>query len=74
MGKVKLKKKISLIQVGSTIQQNYGENLKKHGYGVYYLETDEYAFVNLRNPKPFLSFKIKSFEDLENGTEQLVNH
>jgi hypothetical protein len=28
----------------------------------------------LKNPKPFLSFKIKSFEDLENGTEQLVNY
>jgi hypothetical protein len=74
MGKVKLKKKIHLIQVGSTIQQNYGETLKKHGYGIYDLETDEYSLVNLHNPKPFVAFRINSYEDIENGTERLVNH
>jgi len=73
MGKIKLKKKIPIIQIGSTIQQNYGENVKKHGFGIYDLETDEYSFVDLHNPKPFLSFKIKSFEDILNGDEKLVN-
>jgi len=73
MGKIKLKKKIPLIQIGSTIQQNYGENIKKHGFGVYDLETASYSFVNLHNPKPFLSFKMKSFDDIINGTEKLVN-
>jgi hypothetical protein len=73
MGKIKLKKKIPIIQIGSTIQQNYGENVKKHGFGIYELETDEYSFVNLENPKPFLSFKIKSFEDILNGEERLAN-
>jgi len=29
---------------------------------------------DLDNPKPFLSFKIKSIEDLVNGTEQLLNY
>jgi hypothetical protein len=28
----------------------------------------------LENTKPFLSFRINSFEDLEHGTEQLVNY
>jgi hypothetical protein len=74
MGKVKLKKKIQIIQVGSTIQQNYGENIKKHGYGIYDVEKDEYSFVNLHNPKPFLSFRINSYEDIENGTEKFVNY
>jgi hypothetical protein len=60
--------------IGSTISQNYGETVTKHGYGVYDVETNEYNTVDLNNPKPFLSFKIKSFEDLENGTEQLVNY
>ena len=73
MGKIKLKKKIPIVQIGSTIQQNYGENVKKHGFGIYELETDEYSFVNLENPKPFLSFKIKSFEDILNGEERLAN-
>jgi len=74
MGKVKVKKLIPIIQIGSTIQQNYGESLNNHGYGVYEVEKDEYTFVDLPNPKPFLKFKIESFEDLVNGTEKLLNY
>jgi len=59
--------------IGSTIQQNYGETLKNHGYGIYDLMNDKYEFVDLENPKPFLSFKIKSFEDILNGNERLAN-
>ena len=44
--------------IGSTIQQNFGETIEKHGYGVYDVENDKYEFVNLVNPKPFLSFKL----------------
>jgi len=60
--------------VGSTIQQNFGEKINKHGYGVYDVIKDDYTFVDLLNPKPYLSFKIESIEDLENGTEQLLNY
>lgn len=60
--------------VGSTIQQNYGETIRKHGYGIYEVETDTYSFVDLDNPKPFLSFKIESIDDLVNGTEKLLNY
>ena len=59
--------------VGSTIQQNYGETIKNHGYGIYDVENDNYTFVDLENPKPFLSFKIKSFDDILNGGEKLAN-
>jgi hypothetical protein len=59
--------------VGSTIQQNYGETITKHGFGVYDIVTDTYEFVDLNNPKPFLSFRIKSFDDIVNGTEKLAN-
>ena len=59
--------------VGSTIQQNFGEKIDKHGYGVYDVETDQYDFVDLPNPKPFLKFQIKSIDDLANGTEKLLN-
>jgi hypothetical protein len=59
--------------VGSTIQQNYGETISKHGFGVYDLEKDKYEFVDLSNPKPFLSFSIKSFDDVVNGKEKLTN-
>ena len=59
--------------VGSTIQQNYGETVKNHGFGIYDVEKDSYDFVDLENPKPFLKFSIKSFEDIENGVEKLTN-
>lgn len=59
--------------VGSVIQQNYGESLNGHGYGILNVETMEYETRDLFNPKPFLSFKINSFDDIVNGTEKLVN-
>ena len=59
--------------VGSTIQQNYGESIGKHGFGIYDVENDNYEFLDLDNNKPFLSFKINSFEDIENGSETLKN-
>lgn len=59
--------------VGATIQQNFGETVTKHGFGIYDVDKDKYEFVDLNNPKPFLSFKIKSYQDLLEGTEKLVN-
>lgn len=59
--------------VGSTIQQNYGETIRNHGFGIYDVGTDTYDFIDLVNPKPFLKFSIKSFEDIENGIEKLTN-
>jgi DNA repair exonuclease SbcCD nuclease subunit len=60
--------------IGSTIQQNFGESVRKHGYGVYDLEKDEYDFIDLPNPKPFLSFYINSIDCLADGSEKLVNY
>lgn len=71
--KIKLRKKTKVIQIGSTIQQNFGETITNHGYGVFDLESDNYTFVDLPNPKPFITFNMSSFEDLENGSEQLMN-
>lgn len=60
--------------VGSTIQQNFGENIQKHGYGVYEVDSDTYTFVDIPNPKPFYKFSIKCFTDLETGSEKLLNN
>ena len=65
--------KTPIIQVGSTIQQNYGENIKKHGFGIYDVINDKYSFVDLDNPRPFLKFEINSFEDIIDGKEKLLN-
>lgn len=59
---------------GSFAQQNFGENISNHGYGIYDVENNVYEFVDIPNPKPFLKFKINSIEDLEYGTEQLLNY
>jgi DNA repair exonuclease SbcCD nuclease subunit len=59
--------------IGSLIQQNIGESIGRHGYGIYDVETKEYKYVDLFNPKPFLKFSIKSFEDIESGNEKLLN-
>jgi DNA repair exonuclease SbcCD nuclease subunit len=61
------------IMIGSFLQQNFGESVSKHGYGIYCIETDIYEFVDMINPKPFLLFKISSFDDLIDGSETLVN-
>jgi DNA repair exonuclease SbcCD nuclease subunit len=60
--------------IGSTIQQNFGETIEKHGYGIYDVEKDKYEFVNLVNPKPFLSFKLNSYDQIIDGTEKLLNY
>lgn len=60
--------------IGSTIQQNFGETIEKHGYGIYDVENDKYKFVNLVNPKPFLSFKLTSYDQIIDGTEKLLNY
>lgn len=61
------------VMVGSLIQQNFGETVKHHGYGIYNVETDEYTFHDLENEQPFLHFTIKDIKDIENGEEVHVN-
>jgi DNA repair exonuclease SbcCD nuclease subunit len=60
--------------IGSTIQQNFGETVKSHGYGIYDVETDKYEFVDLHNPKPFLVFKMDDYSVIETGEETLKNY
>jgi hypothetical protein len=60
--------------VGSTIQQNFGETVKSHGYGIYDVENDKYEFVDLDNPKPFLVFKMNDYSIIESGKEKLHNY
>ena len=61
------------IMIGSLIQQNFGETVKHHGYGIYNVETDEYTFHDLQNEQPFLHFSINDIKDIENETEEHLN-
>jgi len=61
------------IMIGSLIQQNFGETVKHHGYGIYDIVDDEYNFIDLPNEQPFLHFEINDIKDIENGKEELLN-
>ena len=61
------------VMVGSLIQQNFGETVNHHGYGIYNVITNEYTFHNLPNEQPFLHFRINDIKDIENETEEHVN-
>jgi DNA repair exonuclease SbcCD nuclease subunit len=61
------------VMVGSLIQQNFGETVKHHGYGIYDVKTDEYEFNDLPNEQPFLHFSINDIKDIENEQETHLN-
>jgi hypothetical protein len=61
------------VMIGSLIAQNFGESITKHGFGTYNIETDEYSFIDLHNPKPFIAFKMNSYDDIIRGEEKLLN-
>lgn len=57
----------------SLIQQDFGENISKHGYLLWDTETKNFTEHDIDNKYSFYQFKIKSLEDLENGEEKLIN-
>jgi DNA repair exonuclease SbcCD nuclease subunit len=61
------------IMIGSLIQQNFGETVKHHGYGIYDVEFDRYEFFDLTNEQPFLHFSILDIKDIEDEKEELLN-
>lgn len=65
--------KTKIIMVGSYIQQDFGETIKHHGFGVYDIENDKYTFNDVENETPFLHFEINDINDIENGQEKLLN-
>lgn len=61
------------IMIGSLIQQNFGETINHHGYGVYDVESKEYHTYDIENEQPFLHFSISDILDIENESEKLLN-
>jgi len=66
-------KGIPIAYPSSLIQQNFGENVSKHGFLLWDVETKTFTEHDVDNKSPFYQFKIKSLEDLDNGTEVLTN-
>lgn len=61
------------VMIGSFLQNNFGETVKHHGYGIFDMETKKYNFHDLENDQPFLHFKINDIKDIETENEQLIN-
>lgn len=61
------------VMIGSLIQQNFGETVKHHGYGIYDVQSDNYEFFDLTNDQPFLHFSISDIKDIEDEKEELLN-
>lgn len=61
------------VMIGSLIQQNFGESVKHHGYGIFDVKAKKYEFYELKNDQPFLHFKINDIKDIETESEQLIN-
>ena len=57
----------------SLIQQNFGENVSKHGFLMWDVATKTFTEHDVENKYPYYQFKIKSLEDLETGSEKITN-
>jgi DNA repair exonuclease SbcCD nuclease subunit len=66
-------KGIPVAYPSSLIQQNFGENVSKHGFLLWDVESKTFSEHDVENKTPFYQFKIKSLEDLENGAEIITN-
>jgi DNA repair exonuclease SbcCD nuclease subunit len=61
------------VMIGSMIQQNFGETVNYHGYGIYDFETKKYETFLFENEQPFLHFSISDISDIEKNGEILLN-
>lgn len=66
-------KGILIAYPSSLIQQNFGENITKHGFLLWDIPTKTYTEHDVENKFPYYQFKIKSIDDIDNGTEQITN-
>jgi DNA repair exonuclease SbcCD nuclease subunit len=66
-------KGIQIAYPSSLIQQNFGENVTKHGFLLWDIENKTFTEHDVQNKHPFYQFKIKSLEDLETGEEKITN-
>ena len=71
--KIKIKKTIKVVMPSSLIQQNFGENVTKHGFLFWDIESKTFTEHDVDNRFLYYQFKIKSIEDIENGTEIITN-
>lgn len=65
--------KMPVVYCGSTVQQNFGERVKGHGFLLWDLSTNLFTEYDIDNDNIMLQFKISGLKDIENNNEILVN-
>lgn len=65
--------KTTAVMIGSLLQQNFGESIKHHGFGIYHVDTNTYEFCDIENESPFMHFEISDIKDIEDDKEILLN-
>jgi DNA repair exonuclease SbcCD nuclease subunit len=66
-------KGINIAYPSSLIQQNFGENVTKHGFLCWDMESKSFTEHDVDNRFLYYQFKIKSIEDIETGNETITN-
>lgn len=57
----------------SLIQQNFGENVSKHGFLLWDIQSKTFTEHDIFNENSFYNFRIKSLDDLDNNAEVITN-
>lgn len=57
----------------SLIQQNFGENVSKHGFLVWDVDSRTFEEYDIETNFGFYQFKVNSLDDIENNNEKLMN-
>lgn len=63
-----------LVYSGSVFQKDFGENVTRHGFVVWDLETMEHKLVEVENNYNYYRFEIDSYDDFKNDVERLINY
>jgi len=71
--KINIKKVIPICYSGSLIQQDFGENVTKHGFLMWDIETKTFTEYDIENKYSLYQFKIKSLDDLDANAEKITN-
>lgn len=67
---------IDIIYSGSVIQQNFGESVTQHGYGMLIIgdnKIQSFDFIDLNSDYGYYNFEINNIDDLDNDLERLQN-
>jgi len=64
---------VPIVYAGSLFQQNTGENTTGHGFLVWNVNENKYTPHEVTNKYKMYKFKIKSYEDIKEDAEKLLN-